>query len=96
MRVFAAVFSAAKATAKDRPLDFLQALENRGYGEVAVDYLERLQAGKRLPRELYEVWDLKLSEALRLSAAEAFNPKEREERLSAAEVHLEQIPDRTC
>ena len=87
--VSAAIASAAHAA--DDSLRFLRELQDRGYGPVAVDYLEMLHARGPLPPQLADVYDLQMSKALRMSAAWAYNKAEREDRLAKAQQFLEKF-----
>ncbi len=51
-----------------RPLEFLHALQEQGYGDVAVDYLKTLKEHDEVPKELRETWDLEMSRSLRSGA----------------------------
>ena len=68
---------AGVALAEDAPLPFLHALQERGYGDVAVQYMKSLE--KQRPPELQDVWDLELSKSYRAAAADAFDANDREQ-----------------
>ncbi len=83
------VCCAAPLGAEEPVLEFLHAAQDHGYGEVAIDYLEQLQGGGRLPKELSETLDLELSRSYRIAVSEAFNAAEAEQRLAKAQSHLD-------
>jgi hypothetical protein len=79
---------APSAAAKEPAFEFLRAAHDRGYGEVAVDYLEQLRAGEQLSPELAETYDLELSRSYRVAVGEAFNATESKARMEKAQAHL--------
>ncbi|MHB1036939.1 MAG: hypothetical protein ACYC35_20095 [Pirellulales bacterium] len=81
--------AAGSASAEDRPLDFLRALQERGYGEMAVQYIDRLQNRADLPAEVRELLELELAKSLRIAAAETVNTDEAKQWLAGAKTHLE-------
>ena len=83
--------SSREAWAKPDHLEFLRAAQDRGYGEVAVDFLNSLKEQGALPADLKDTFDLEMCDSLRLSVAEAYNAAEAEKRLDAAKVHLERF-----
>ena len=72
------VSAAGHATAQEKPQQFLRALQENGYGDMAVEYLKILEKQPDLPADLRDVWDLEMSKALRAAASEAFDAKEYE------------------
>src|SRR5262245_3551264 len=87
-----AVLSLAMSAGGEEPArEFLHAAQDRGYGEVAVDYLQRLHDSRRLPKSLTETYDLELSRSLRIAVAEAFNAGEADQRLAKAQSHLDKF-----
>ncbi|HEY4759892.1 MAG TPA: hypothetical protein VIH42_04865, partial [Thermoguttaceae bacterium] len=74
--------------AEARSMTFLHALQERGYGDVAVDYLNMLKQRDDLPNELRETWDLEMSKSLRSAAGSAYNAREAESLLDEAQKHL--------
>jgi tetratricopeptide (TPR) repeat protein len=85
------VCGAVRASAEEPAEEFLRAAQDRGYGEVAVEYLEWLSAQKRLPKSLAETLDLELSRSYRIAVSESFNPAEAEARLAKAQAHLDKF-----
>ena len=78
--------------AEVRPLDFLRALEEKDYNDVAVDYLEYLKKKGELPEELATTWDLEMAKSLRgVAASRAFDAKDREELSKKAQEHLDKF-----
>ena len=78
--------SIAGAQAAERHADFLHALQQRGYGDLAVFYMQSLSAAK--PESLSAVWDLEMANSLRIAAAEARTLSERQSLERQAETHL--------
>lgn len=84
-------FSADGVTAAEiRPLEFLHALQEKGYHDIAVEYLHRLKQ-QPLEPEVAAVWDLEMSKSLRGAANRAFNPKDFEEQMAEAQKHLDKF-----
>jgi hypothetical protein len=71
-----------------RPIAFLHALENQGYGDMAVDYLNMLKRNDDLSKELRDTWDLEMSKSLRSAATSAYNAEDSESLMREAERHL--------
>lgn len=67
---------------------FLHALQDQGYGDMAIDYLDILKQKNDLPNELRESWDLEMSKSLRVAARDAYNAEDNESLLREAEKHL--------
>ena len=82
------LIGASDSLAANRDVDFLKALQKKGYGEMAVYYLEQLKANK-LPPELEDKFDLEMSTSLRLSIPEAYNKEEAEQRTVNSKKFLE-------
>jgi hypothetical protein len=87
----AAWSSVARVHAEEPVFEFLHAAQDAGYGEVAVDYLDRLRATEKLPKELAATLDLELSRSFRIAVGEAFNAAEAEQRLAKAQKHLDKF-----
>jgi hypothetical protein len=81
----------ANTAAKEPYFEFLRAAQDRGYGEVAIEYLRQQQASGRMPPELAETLDLELSRSYRAAVAEAFNAAEAENRMAKARTHLDKF-----
>jgi tetratricopeptide (TPR) repeat protein len=56
--------------AKEPFLEFLRALQNRGYGEQALTYVDSIATRSDLPPEMKETLDLERSKSLRIAANE--------------------------
>src|SRR5262245_46319357 len=78
-------------TAEERHLDFVHKLQERGYGDVAIQYLERLNRSESLPDEVRDVWELELGKSLRISADDAANLDQDQKRLADALVHIDRF-----
>ena len=83
------LWSAAPATlAEEQPLRFLHALQRNGYGDMAVEYLTILDQQADLTQEVREVWDLEMSESLKVAAAGAFDEREYEAMMEQSQKYL--------
>lgn len=83
--------SGGVGAAEVRPLEFLRALQERGYYDFAVEYLEMLQQAGDLPEELAEVYDLEMSKCLRGAANFAYDAKQAAEWMDRAQKHLDRF-----
>ena len=89
--VFASVvlgLAAGVSPAREQPLRFLHALQENGYGDMAVEYLKMLKDQPDLPPEIREVWDLEMSKSLKAAAAAAFDAKEYEALMDESQKYL--------
>ncbi len=77
--------------AEVRPLEFVHALQERGYYDFAVEYLEMLQQRGDLPEELAEVFDLEMSRCLRGAATFAYDARQASELIARAQKHLDKF-----
>ena len=69
----------------DEPyLEFLRGLQNRGYGEQALAYIDSIAVRPDLPEELKSALDLERSKSLRIAAGEAYDVPQRDARLAEA------------
>src|SRR5262245_25671831 len=84
----AATLGVGYVAAEERYLDFVHKLQQRGYGELAVQYLEKLNRAGEPPEELREVWELELGKSIRISAEEAANSDQSQKRLAEALGHI--------
>jgi len=80
--------AAAAAKAGDPPLPFVHALQENGYGDVAVEYLKMLQRQPDLPAEVRDVWDLEMARSLKTAAASAFDAKDYEALMAESQTYL--------
>ena len=83
--------AAGSVAAEVRPLEFIHALQEKGYHEIAVEYLNMLKQQPAVPPEVASVWDLEMSKSLRGSANRALNPKDFEESMNSAQKHLDKF-----
>jgi tetratricopeptide (TPR) repeat protein len=74
--------------AGENPLRFLHALQENGYGDMAVEYLRILDKRPDLPPEIRQVWDLEMARSLKLAAGAAFDAKEYEALMEESQRHL--------
>jgi hypothetical protein len=66
---------AACSTAADvRPLEFIHALQEKGYNDIAVEYLNGLKQQPSMSPEVASVWDLEMSKSLRGSRQSGDQP----------------------
>jgi cellulose synthase operon protein C len=70
------------APAQDPTLAYIHALQEQGYGDVAVDYLKTLQQGETMPSSLGDIWDLEMSRSLNAAARDAAYTSEDADKLS--------------
>lgn len=73
---------AASLLAKEPYLPFLEGLQKKGYGELALAYLDSISDEADLPTELKETMDWHRSQCLRIAAAEAEDASLRSTRLA--------------
>lgn len=92
LAVFCA-FTGAASAEEARPLDFIHALQQKEYYDVAVDYLNMLKALGQMPAEVTDVWDLEMSRSLQGAAKpeHAFNAREADELIAKAQKHLDKF-----
>ncbi|MDO4558436.1 MAG: hypothetical protein Q4C47_05685, partial [Planctomycetia bacterium] len=69
-------------------LEFLHALQNRGYYDLSIDYLNRIKESGSMPGELTELWDLEMSRNLVEMSSRAYNEEESAKLLEQAKEHL--------
>jgi len=87
----ALIFSPGAVSAGDGSLQFLQALRENGYGDMAVEYLRILDKRPDLPKEVRDVWDLEMSRSLQAAAADAYDAREYERLTAQSRKHLEKF-----
>jgi len=85
--------AAGSEAAEVRPLEFLRALQEKGYHDVAIEYLKALQQQPDVQPEVAAVWDLEMSKSLRGEAnrAKDYNPKDFELLMDEAQKHLDKF-----
>lgn len=79
------------AASEPRTLDFLRGLRDRGYGDTAVEYLQMLQKQGDVPPELRDIWELEMSENLRVAAQDAYDAREAQQLADQARTALEKF-----
>src|SRR5690349_21280234 len=72
----------AVGAAKEPYVQFLEGLQKKGYGEIALAYLDSIADNADLPTELKETMDGERSKSLRIAAAEADDAALRNSRLA--------------
>jgi hypothetical protein len=85
--VFALLAIAVRASAEDRDLEFIHALESRNYGDTAVEFLESAKDNPAVK----DVWDLEMSKSLRIEAMTASDISIKEPLLKQAQIHLDKF-----
>ncbi|HEV3344643.1 MAG TPA: hypothetical protein VG125_29980, partial [Pirellulales bacterium] len=83
--------SGHEAAAGEDFRQFLQALQDRGYGDTAADYLALIRSRDDLPDDLREVIDLEMATSLRIAAANTPNADEAARDLGAAQQFLDKF-----
>jgi tetratricopeptide (TPR) repeat protein len=84
---------AGPARAVDDPVEFLRALQNNGYPDVAVDYLNALKKDPGAPKEILGVWDWEMSKSLKAAAKWAYSETDAKKDMEQAETHLKKFID---
>ena len=91
MAAVGAVVFASSVRAEDRDLAFVHALDTRGYGDVAVDFLDTMAKRPDLPASVRDVLDLEMSKAIRVQAQNANDAAERVRLLTKSQNLLEKF-----
>ncbi len=68
-----AVLSLGHAAAKDNALRFLHLMQEQGFGNVAIEYLDELKSEPNPPAEIIRLWDLEMSKSKQAAAKIAYN-----------------------
>ncbi|MDD3468385.1 MAG: hypothetical protein PHE53_00225 [Thermoguttaceae bacterium] len=71
--------------------EFLASLQQRGYYDLAIDYLNWLKTSGQLPTNMSELWDLEMSRGLMEMSTHAYNEEESKKLLEQAQGHLNQF-----
>jgi tetratricopeptide (TPR) repeat protein len=79
------------AGAEDSPVQFLHALQEHGYGDVAVQYMKSLEKQRDRVPELQDVWDLEMAKSYRAAAADAFDDNERERLMAESQRYSDKF-----
>jgi hypothetical protein len=77
--------------AVEDPMDFIQALQDKGYADVAVDYLNDLKANNDLTPDQSKLFDFAMSQCLRAEAKDAYNEKARGLLLAKSREYLDKF-----
>lgn len=77
--------------ASDEDLQFLHAMQQNGYGDMAVEQLKTLKAESKLPPELKDTWDLEMSKSLKAAASTAFDAKEHDALIEESQTYLKKF-----
>jgi hypothetical protein len=88
--LFGAIFSNS-AAAKEPYARFLHALQENGYGDVALEYLDRVEKRDDLPPALRETLDLERSNSYRMAAQNAYDKRQAEQFLADAQTYLDKF-----
>lgn len=88
---FAFLILAPSAFAEEPFAEFLHGLQQRGYGEQALHYIEEISQRSDVPVELRQTFDLERSRSLRLAADEAYNAEQRKTRLEESKALLDKF-----
>src|SRR3989339_177422 len=101
MRFFAALlatccalgglFAAGAANGAEQTLAFVRGLQEKGYSDVASDYLKWLAKQPNMPEEIADVFDLEMSKSLRGAANSAFNAEEAQQMTAEAQKDLDKF-----
>ncbi|MCC6127038.1 MAG: hypothetical protein IT426_18925 [Pirellulales bacterium] len=83
------MYAANFASAKEPYARFLRALQENGYGDVALEYIDRIEKRGDLPPEVRETLDLERSNSLRAAARNAYDARQAEQLLADAQRHLD-------
>ena len=89
--VVLASLAVSPAQAEDRPSDFLHALQEKGYGDVAVEYLNQMKESGAMPAEVADVFDLEMAKSLRAAVKGAYDEKEAARLTAEAQTHLDKF-----
>lgn len=78
----------SSAIAAEPYREFLQKLQESGYGEMSLEYIDQLAARADIPVDFKQTLDLERSKSLRIAAGEAYNAEQRAQRLADADKLL--------
>jgi TolA-binding protein len=79
------------AAAKEPYQKFLRALQESGYADVALEYINRIEKDPDLPPELLLTLDLERSNSLRKAAETAYDVRQAEQMLVDAQKYLDKF-----
>ena len=86
--VVAGLAAGQVARAQPPSLKFLRALQENGYGDMAVEYLKILKNSPEMPQAIAGIWDLEMSKSLRAAAKDAFDARERDQLMEESQAYL--------
>jgi hypothetical protein len=87
--VLGVMFAAGSLCPAAEPyLEFLRGLQEKGYADVALEYLDQLDARKDLPAKIRETLDLERSNSCLAWARNSADPKQAEQRMNQAQAYL--------
>ena len=78
----AALFAPSLGMAREPFAEFLRALQQRGYGEQGLAYIDQIAERADLPTEIKEALDWERSKCLRIAAGETYDRQQRTARLA--------------
>jgi tetratricopeptide (TPR) repeat protein len=92
LALLAGLLLAGPAAADDgREMEFVHRLQQRGYGDMAVYYLDSIAKRADLPDEIREIIDLERSNSFVVWAKSSTDPKQAEERLALGREALDKF-----
>ncbi|HTN76478.1 MAG TPA: hypothetical protein VL096_14565, partial [Pirellulaceae bacterium] len=84
-------FITLSAPAAEPYREFLRELQNSGYGEMSLLFIDSLATRADIPVEFKQTLDLERSKSLRIAAAESYNAEQRQQRLAESDKLLKQF-----
>jgi hypothetical protein len=79
------------AAAAENPMEFIHALQDKGYADIAADYLKELQASRHPPPELAVLYDFEMAKCLLTAARQAYNEKVKKDLTDEAKECLDRF-----
>ncbi len=89
--VFASIVMSRSSTADEKYLDFVQSLRERGYYDVALDYLTQIESRERLPEPVRQLIDYERGKILLLQATDERDLDKRDQQLELSRDHLQKF-----
>ncbi len=87
----AGLSSAGAASAADDTLNFVHALLDKGYADVAIDYLNDLKKSNALSGDASVTFDFEMSRCLRTAAKQAYSPEIAAEQMKEAKECIDRF-----
>lgn len=81
----------APASAKEPYEKFLRALQQNGYADVALEYIDRIEKTADAPADLRERLDLERSTSMRMASLYAYDARQSEQLLADAQKYLDKF-----